>query len=176
MTARAQVNPADAPTAGFLQSIVLAVVDFYDKIKPFLTDTTLPTVVSFQNHHREHAAALAAHAGASAPTVPNQALTLVLTARLQGVADERAALVVAFSVEHQVTETYAFTLNTLTTPDLVQLVATILTVVSAQAGILGSSAGLVTPVLFPNGALVGATVGDGSDAKFGFDPASFPAG
>jgi hypothetical protein len=175
MTAHAQVTPADAMVAGFLHSIALAVVDFYDKIAPFLTDTAQPIAATFQNHHREHVAALAAQAGASAATVPNQALTLVLAARLQGVTDERGALTAAFGLEHQLTETYAFTFTTLTGPDAIQLVATILTVVSGHAGILGSSAGLPATALFPNGALVGATVGDGSDPQLGFDPASFPA-
>jgi hypothetical protein len=171
----AQIAPADAMLAGFMHSIVLAVVDFYDKLTPFLSDPTKPIAATVQNHHREHAAALATRAGTSAATVPNQALTLVLTARLQSVADERTALTVAFGVEHQVAETYAFTLTTLTGPDVVQLIATILTVVSGHAGILGSSAGLSTTALFPNGALVGAIVGDGSDPQRGFDPASFPA-
>lgn len=175
MTAKAQVTPADAMVAGFLHSIVLAVVDFYDKAAPFLTDTTKLIAASFQNHHREHATALEAQAGTSAATVPNQALTLVLTARMQGVTDERSALAVAFGLEHQVTETYAFTLTNLTGPDAIQLVASILTVVSGHAGILGTNAGLPTTALFPNGALVGATVGDGSDPQRGFDPASFPA-
>ena len=175
MAAPAQVTPADAMVAGFLHSITLAVVDVYDKVMPFLSDTTKPSAATFQNHHKEYAAALAARAGASAATVPNQALTLVLTARMQDVADERGALNVAFGLEHQVTETYAFALTTLTSPDVIHLVATILTVVSGQAGILGSSAGLATTALFPNGALVGATVGDGSDLQLGFDPASFPA-
>ena len=175
MAADEQVTPADALVAGFLQSIALAVVDAYDKVAPLLSDTTRPTAVTFQNHHREHAAALAALAGTAAATHPNQALTLVLTARFQGVADERGALSFASALENQVTATYAFTLNTLTSPDVIRLVATILAVVSGQAGVLGASAGLTTTTLFPNGALVGATVGDGSDLTLGFDPVSFPA-
>ena len=98
----------------------------------------------------------------------------MLAARLQSVADERGALTFAFGLENQVTATYAFTLSTLTSPDVIHLVATILTVVSGHAGILGSTAGLTTTELFLNGALQGATVGDGSDTKLGFDPASFP--
>jgi hypothetical protein len=175
MTVEAQVTPADAAVAGFLQSVALAVADAYDKISPFLSDTAKPLAATFQNHHKEYAAALAAQAGASAATLPNQALTLVLAARLQGVTDERGALTVAFGIEHQVTETYAFTITTLTSPDVIQLVATILPVVSGHAGILGASAGLPTLALFTTGALVGATVGDGSDPNLGFDPASFPA-
>ena len=174
MTARDPVTPADATLAGFLQSIALAVADVYDKVTPLLSDTTKPIAAMFQTHHRDHAAALAAQAGTSAATLPNQALTLVLGARLQAVADERAALTFAFAVEHQVTATYAYSFSTLTSPDVIRLVATILTVVSGHAGVLGSTAGLTTTALFLDGALQGATVGDGSDENLGFDPASFP--
>jgi hypothetical protein len=174
MTARQPVTPADSTLAGFLQSIALAVGDVYDKVTPFLSDTTRPIASAFQNHHKEHAVALAASAGTAAATMPNQALALVLSARLQGVTDERTALTFAFGLEHQVTETYTFAFTMLTSPDVVHLVATILPVVSGHAGILGSSAGLTTTALFPDGALQGATVGDGSDSKLGFDPVSFP--
>ncbi|MEY2458823.1 MAG: hypothetical protein QOG30_653 [Acidimicrobiaceae bacterium] len=174
MTAQDPVTPADATLAGFLQSIALAVADVYDKVIALLGDSTKPMATTFQNHHKEHAVALAIQAGSASATLPNQALTLVLAARLQTVTDERGALTFAFGVEHQVTATYASTFNTLTSPDVVRLVATILTTVSGHAGALGSSAGLTPTAVFPDGALQGATVGDGSDPKLGFDPASFP--
>jgi hypothetical protein len=174
MTAQDPVTAADATLAGFLQSIALAVADLYDKVIPLLSDTMKPVATAFQNHHKEHAVALATQAGTAAATLPNQALTLVLAARFQGVADERGALTFAFELEHQVTATYAFTQTALTSPDVVRLVATILTVVSGHAGVLGSSAGRTATALFPDGPLQGATVGDGSDTKLGFDPASFP--
>jgi ferritin-like protein len=168
------VTPEDATLAGFLQSIALGVADGYDKVTPFLSDTTRPIAAMFQSHHREHAAALALRAGPSAAPAGNPTLAFVVSVRMQGVADERSALAFAFDLEHQVTETYAFALTTLTSLDVVHLVATILPIVSGHAGILGSSAGLTTTLLFPNGALEGATVGDGSDNTLGFDPASFP--
>jgi hypothetical protein len=174
MQAPEPITPQDAALAGFLQSIALAVADAYDKVTPFLSDTARPIAVLFQKHHKEHALALGPPAGTAAATVPNQALTLVLAARLQGVADERGAFAFAFALEHQVTKTSAFTFTALTNPDLIHLVATIITVVSGHAGILGSSAGLTTTTLFPSGALEGTTVGDGSDSNLGFDPASFP--
>jgi hypothetical protein len=174
MRAQDPVTPGDTALAGFLQSIALAVADAYDKVAPLLSDTTKPIAATFQNHHKEHAVALAALAGTAAATVPNQALMLVLATRLEGVADERGALTFAFGLEHQVTETYAFTLTTVTSPVVTRLVATILPVVSGHTGILGSSAGLTITALFSAGALEGATVGDGSDGNLGFDPASFP--
>ena len=170
------VAPADAVTAGFLQSLALAVVDAYDRMMPLLGDTARPLAASVQGHHREHADALAKQAGTSAATVPNVSLTYVLVARLQAVADERGALAFAAAVENEMAGTYAFAFTTLTSPDVVRLVATILPVVSGHSAILGSSAGLTTVALFPNGALQSTIVGDGSDLTLGFDPLSFPVG
>ena len=135
---------------------------------PFLSDTTKPTADA-QTTTRKHALSRSAQGTAAATSPP---FTLVLPP--DAGKDERGALTFAFGLEHQVTETYVFTLTTLTSPDVIRLVATIVTVVSGHAGILGSSAGLTTTALFPNGPLEGATVGDGSDGNLGFDPASFP--
>ena len=170
------ITPADATVAGFLQSIELAVADAYAQIAGLLSDSTKPTATTFQSHHTEAAGALAKQAGVSAAKGPNGALTLVLAARLQQVTDERSALTLAFGIENQLAETYASVLTTLTSPDVIHLVATILPVASGRAVILGSSAGLTTAALFPNGPLEGTAVGDGADIKLGYDPASFPVG
>lgn len=175
-TGQVVTTPADAVLAGYLQSLELAVVDAYDKLGGFLTDTTKPTVAAFQEHHKEYAAALGKAAGTSAVVGPNTPLAFVLLARLGAVNDERAALTLASNVENQMAETYAFSLTSLATVDLIHLVATILPVVAGHAVILGSAIGLPTTALFPNGALEGTAVGDGSDLKLGFDPASFPVG
>jgi hypothetical protein len=168
------LTPADATLAGYLQSIELAVADVYDKIAEFLTDTTKPMAATFQRHHKEYADALLVRAGPSASTAPNPTLAYLLLARVQGVTDERGALSLALGVENQVAETYAFALTTLTSPDVIRLVATILPTVAGHAAILGTSAGLSIAALFPNGALEGTTVGDGTDTKLGFDPTLFP--
>lgn len=168
------VTPKDAGLAAFLQSLALAAADAYDKVAPFLSDTSTPTATLFGSHHRDHAAALAKLAGASAAKAPNQALTLVLTARLQTVVDERSAFALAFDLENQLAATYGFTLTTLTSTDVIHLVATILTVVAGHAALAGSGAGIATSTLFPNGATEATTVADGSNTKVGFDPASFP--
>jgi hypothetical protein len=170
----APITPADASVAGFLQSIALAVADVYDKLTPFVSDTTKPIATKFQGHHIEHADALVALAGTAAAKLPNQALALVLGARLPTVTDERSALAFAFGVENQVTETYAATFNTVTSPDLIHLVATMLPIVAGHATTIGSLAGLAPIALFPNGALEGTAAGDGSDTTLGFDPALFP--
>jgi hypothetical protein len=178
MTENEPVTPADAALAGFMQSIELAVVDAYEKVLPLLGDAARPIAAKFQGHHRDYADALAKQAAGSAAKVPNQTLTLVLTARLQGVADEKSALTFAFGLENQVAETYAFTFTTLTSPDVVRVAATILPVVSAHAAALGSLAGLATASTFPNGPFEGTAVADpeNQDIRLGFDPLSFPVG
>jgi hypothetical protein len=172
------VTPADAALAAFIQSVELAAVDAYDKLLPLLGDTTKPVALKFQAHHREYTDALAKQAGGSAVKVPNQTLTLVLAARLQGVADEKGALMFAFGLENQITATYAFTLTTLTSPDVVGVTATILPVLAAHAAALGSLAGLPLAAAFPNGPFEGTAVAgaENPDFKLGFDPLSFPVG
>ena len=168
------VTPKDAELAAFVQSVALAAADAYDKAASFLSDTSKPTASTFAAHHREHAAALAKQAGTVAATVPNQTLAAVLTGRLQSVVDERGALTFAFDLENQVAATYAFTLTTLTSTDVIHLVATILTVVAGHAAIVGSSAGVTTASIFPNGPTEATTVADGANTKVGFDPALYP--
>lgn len=174
MATTATITPKDAALAAFVQSIALATADAYDKAASFLSDTSKPTATTFAAQHREHAAALAKQAGAVAATVPNETLVAVLTDRLQNVVDERGALLFAFDLENQVAATYAFTLTTLTSTDVIHLVATILTVVAGHAAISGSSAGVATASIFPNGPMEGSTVADGANTKIGFDPALYP--
>jgi len=168
------VTPKDATLAAFVQSIALAAADAYDKAAPFLSDTSKPTATVFASHHRDHAAALAKLAGTSAATVPNQTLVAVLAGRLQNVVDERSAFAFAFDLENQVVATYGFTLTTLTSVDVIHLVATILTVVAGHAAVVGTSAGINTNSLFPTGAMESTTVADGADTKAGFDPTLYP--
>ena len=174
MATSATITPQDATLAAFAQSIALAAADVYDKAAPLLSETAKPTATAFALHHRDHAAALAKLAGAVAATVANQTLTAVLAGRLQAVVDERGALTFAFDLENQVAATYEFMLTTLTSSDVIQLVATIVPVIAGQAAIAGSSAGVATSALFPNGALEASTVADGANTKVGFDPALYP--
>jgi hypothetical protein len=175
-TDQVTTTPADAALAGYLQSIELAVASVYDRLAGFLSDPIKPTAAAFQAHHKAYADALAKAAGPSAVAGPNITLTFILDARVGGVTDEKGALALAFGVENQVAETYGFSLTTLTSADMLHLVATILPVVAGHAAVLGSSIGLATAALFPNGALEGTAVGDGSDTRLGYDPTSFPVG
>jgi hypothetical protein len=172
------VTPADATLSGFLQSIELAAVTAYDTVLTFLAEASKPAATKFQIHHREYANILATQAGASAATVANQTLTLVLASRLQKVTDERGALTFAFGLENQLAETYAFAFTTLTSSDVIRATAVILPIVSGHAAALASLAGLSTAIVFPNGPFEGSAVAgpENTDLKLGFDPATFPVG
>jgi hypothetical protein len=176
MPAADVVITPDADLCAFMQSVELAVVDAYDRLAQLIGDDRKPMVASFQSHHNDYATALGALTStASAPAHgPNQALQLVLTARLQSVSDQRGAFNFGFELENDVVTTYSFVLTTVMSPDVVRLVSTIVPVVSAQATVFGTLTGLPTSGLFPGGAFESTTVGDGSDVKLGFDPASFP--
>lgn len=179
MTVREPVAPADTALLLFLRSVELAIADLYDKVLPLLGDSAKPIAAKFQAHHRDYADSLGKLAGGG-PTLPgaNATLSLVLAARLQSMSDERTALTATAAIENQLAATYAFTFTTLTSPDVIKLLVTILPVVSAHAATLGGLAVLPTAAVFPNGPFESTVVAgtDSSDIKAGFDPAAFPVG
>src|SRR5581483_2137788 len=141
-------------------------------------DTTKPATTHFQTQHRDHADALAKRAGAAPAKGANATLALVLASRLTSATDERSALTVALGVENQLTETYVAAFGTVTSPDVVRLLATIVPVAASRAAALASLLGAATSAALPNGALEGTTLAgtDNTDIKLGFDPAAFAAG
>jgi len=132
--------------------------------------------MKFQSHHSAYADALAKLAGASAAPRANQTLELILTARLQAATDETAGLNFLFGLENQLVATHIFVANSATSPDVLRLLATIVPTTAARCATFGSLARLSTPLVFPNGPVEGALVGDGSDIRLGFDPSLFPVG
>lgn len=176
MPASDVVVTPDADLCAFMQSIELAVVDAYDHLAPLIGDDRKPMVASFQSHHKDCAAALGAltSTASAAAHGPNQTLALVLAGRLQAVSDQRGAFSFGFELENDIAATYSYVLTTVTSPDVIRLVCTIVPVVSGQAAVFGTLTGLPTSGLFPNGPFEGTAVGNGSDANLGFDPASFP--
>ena len=172
------IAPVDVALVAFLQSVERAIADVYDRVFPFLGDSAKPVATKMQGHHRDYVDALGQLAGPAAVATANQTLALVLAARLQNVTDEKAALTTAAGIENQLTETYAFAFTTLTSPDVVKVLATILPVVSSHAAALGALAILPTAAVFPNGPFEGTTVAgaDTTDLGAGFDPAAFPVG
>ena len=170
------VTPGDATFAGYLQSVEWAVVDIFNGAFTFLGETARPVAMKFQSHHSAYADALAKLAGASAAPRANQTLELILTARLQAATDETAALNFLFGLENQLVATHIFVANSASSPDVLRLLATIVPTTAARCATFGSLARLSTPLVFPNGPVEGALVGDGSDIRLGFDPSLFPVG
>ena len=172
------IEPPDLALVVFLQSVERSVVDAYDRVLPLLGDSVKPAVVKLQTHHKDYVDALGKLTGAAAVPAANQTLSFVLAARLQTMTDEKSALTVAFGIENQLSETYGFAFTTVISPDVVKLLATIMSVVSMHAAALAGLAVLPTASAFPNGPFEGTTVAgtENTDAKAGFDPAAFPVG
>ena len=125
-------------------------------------------------HHQQHADAFGAVAGSKAVDGPNQALVTALTPAVQAVKDEKSALELAFTLENQAAETYAFGLTAASGGDAIAGMATILPIEAEHAAVLGLALGKPVPEIFVNGAFESAAVGDGSDIKKGLDPNKFP--
>jgi len=167
---------ADADVAAFAESIELAAVNAYGSIAPLLPSDLKPVGELFAKHHQDHANAFRAVAGEAARGVPNNALAAALAARLRGVTDRDAALDFAFGLENQIAATYAWALTVVQGIDLASVMATVLPIQSAHAGVLGVSLGKASRDLFPTGALIASAVGGASDEGLGFDPVRFPVG
>jgi rubrerythrin len=164
----------DEDLAAFAQSVELAAVAAYGMAAAALSPATKPVGELFAMHHQQHADAFGAVAGSKAVDAPNAALVTALTPALQAVKDEKGALTLAFGLENQAAETYAFGLTAATGMDAIAGMATILPIEAEHAAILGVALGMSVPDIFINGAFESAAVGDGSDIKKGLDPTLFP--
>jgi hypothetical protein len=166
----------DEDLAAFAQSVELAAVAAYGMAAAALSAATKPVGTLFQMHHQQHADAFGAVAKAKAVKAPNQKLVNALTPALQAVKDEKSALELAFVLENQAAETYAFGLTVASGAPAIGGMATILPIESEHAAVLGAALGKPLAGIFVNGAFESAAVGDGKDVKKGIDPAIFPVG
>jgi hypothetical protein len=164
----------DEDLAAFAQSIELAAVAAYGLAAAALSAATKPVGVLFQMHHQQHADAFGAVAKTKAVKGPNQKLVTALTPALQAVKDEKGALELAFTLENQAAETYAFGLTVASGPAAIGGMATILPIESEHAAVLGAALGKQLGDIFVNGAFESAAVGDGKDVKGGIDPTIYP--
>ncbi|MEO8695842.1 MAG: ferritin-like domain-containing protein [Acidimicrobiales bacterium] len=165
---------SDEDLAAFAQSVELAAVAVYGMAAAALSAATKPVGVLFQMHHQQHADAFAAVAKTKAVKGPNQKLVTALTPALQAVKDEKSALELAFILENQAAETYAFGLTVAAGAAAYGGMATILPIESEHAAVLGAALGKSLADIFVNGAFESTAVGDGKDVKKGLDPAVFP--
>jgi hypothetical protein len=141
---------------------------------PALSAATRPVAELFASHHQQHADAFGAVAGSKAVDGPNQKLVTALTPALQAVKTEQDALMLAFGLENQAAETYAFGLTAASGSDAVAGMATILPIETEHAAILGLALGKPVPEIFVNGAFESTSVGDGTNIQQGIDPTLFP--
>lgn len=179
MTATAPIPPADAGLVVFLETVERAIIDVYDRLMPLLGDSAKSVASKLQTHHKDYVDALdKLSGGAPAGSKANQTLAFVLAARLQSATDEKSSLTVTAGIENQLAETYAFAFTTITSPDVIDLLATILPMVATHAATLSALAVLPTATVFPNGPFEGTAVAgtDNTQANAGFDPAAFPTG
>jgi rubrerythrin len=167
---------SDADLAAFAQSVELAAVAAYGMAASALSASTKPVAELFRTHHQQHADAFGALAGSKAVKVANAKLVAALTPALQAVKDEKSALELAFMLENQAAETYAFGLTVAMTKEAYSGMATILPIETEHAAVLGVAMGKSLADIFVNGAFEGSAVGDGTDIKKGIDPALFPVG
>jgi hypothetical protein len=166
----------DEDLAAFAQSVELAAVAAYGMAAAALSAATKPVGMLFQTHHQQHADAFGAVAKTKAVKGPNQKLVAALTPALQAVKDEKGALELAFTLENQAAETYAFGLTVASGAAAIGGMATILPIESEHAAVLGAALGKSPADIFVNGAFESASVGDGKDVKKGIDPTIFPVG
>jgi hypothetical protein len=168
--------PFDTDYAAFAESIELAMVVLYNDTLLKLTGQNVATAAKFRDHHQDHAKAYAALAAGKAKGQPNATLVFSKALAIPGLADESSTLSFLVALENQMAETYAYGLTMLTTPDVYRRVVTTLPVESEHAAVLGTILQLPPNDLFITGAFENASVGDGTDARRGFDMATFPVG
>jgi hypothetical protein len=166
----------DTDYAAFAESIELAIVSLYNGTLLKLTGENVATAARFRDHHQDHARAYASLAAGKAKGAPNATLLFEKASAIPGLADEPTALSFLVALENQMAETYAYGLSLLTTPEVYRRVVTTLPVESQHAAVLGTILQLPPQELFITGPFENASVGDGSDARRGFDMAAFPVG
>lgn len=106
------------------------------------TKAVLDAATTFAGHHQEHAAAFGAAAGGSATNKPNPKLLQSVGGEIGSAADEMAIVKIAYDVENAAAATYLFALGALTTPEALQLTASILPIEAQHAVVLGTAAGM----------------------------------
>jgi hypothetical protein len=169
-------SPFDTDFAAFAESLELALASFHEQAIAKLTGEAIVVSSRFADHHREHARAFAALAGAKATGKANGVLVFTTAPGLGALGDASSVLARLVDLENQMAETYAAALPLLTDANVYQRVVETLPVESAHAALLGSTAGLPLGSLFTTGSFENASVGDGSDPRRGFDMATFPVG
>jgi hypothetical protein len=166
----------DAQYAAWAESLELAMVELYNAAVLRLGGDHFTMATLFRDHHQAHAEAYGALSSGTATGKPNSVLIFTKMPGLQAQPDEASLLTYLLSLENQMAETYAYGLSGLNVPDVYDRVIATLPIESQHAAVLGAVLQLGIDALFITGAFENASVGDGTDARRGFDMASFPIG
>lgn len=159
----------DAGIAAFAQSVELTAVAAYTAAAQsglVKTAAVLDAATTFAGHHKEHAAAFGAAAGAAATGKLNQTLLTSLQPRLAAAKTENDVLTIAYDLENAAAAAYLFALGVLESTVALQLTASILPVEAQHAVVLGHVIGASLDTTLPP-----------FQTQEGFvDPAKFPVG
>ncbi len=114
------------------------------------TQAVADAATLFQQHHQEHADALAGVVGADAYDQANAAVkTALVDPAVESAAEEGDIIKLAFDLETAAAQTYVFAAGALSTPELRSTIMTIGGVESRHATILGQVAMYETSTVFP---------------------------
>ena len=127
----------------FAQSFELAAVQAYTLALAgsSVSKNTADVLLTFQNHHRQHAQAVAGIAGKAATGIPNQALLTVYSPLFQAATTENQVLQATFRLETAAASTYLSGLAQLIGTNGAGLVASILPIEARHAEVFGESLG-----------------------------------
>lgn len=115
------------------------------------TQAVADAAVLFQDHHQQHADALAGVVGDGAYDQANAAVkTALVDPAVDGASSEADIIQLAFELETAAAQTYVFAAGALSTPELRSTIMTIGGVESRHATILGRVAEYDVATVFPN--------------------------
>lgn len=115
------------------------------------TQAVADAAVLFQDHHQQHADALAGVVGDGAYDQANVAVkTAIVDPAVEGASSEADIIQLAFDLETAAAQTYVFAAGALSTPELRSTIMTIGGVESRHATILGRVAEYDVATVFPN--------------------------
>lgn len=140
----------DADLAAFAQSVGLAAVAAYADAGNRVGDAAAAAMFGqFSAHHKAHADAMGAAAGAKATNAPNPTILRAIQDQLGTTKGKEDVLRIALDIENAGASTHLFLVSELDDPALISLAASILPVASQQAVAVGQMLGLPLKQLLP---------------------------
>lgn len=142
----------DSQLAAFAESLELAAVEAYG-LALAGGKITVPAVTqaftAFAGHHRDHAGAFRAAAGADGAAKANPTILRALRDQLSSARDQNGVVRVAFELENAAASTYLFAIGALKSAATMKLAASILPVEAQHAVALGQVLGRPLAGLLP---------------------------